>query len=162
MTATGAPDFDERFDDLARLAHRVAYRILGQRQEAEDVAQEALARAFVRWRRIGGHADAWVTRVATNLALGLLRRRRTQPLTEAEPGAVDAVASDRLELVQMIEGLPRRQREVVVLRYLADLSEADVAERLGVSRGSVKRHAHRATRALEPVMKERLAIEGEC
>ena len=55
---------------------------------------------------------------------------------------------DRLELVRLLRELPRRQRDVVVLRYVADLSEADVAAALGCSVGSVKRHAHRGLAAL--------------
>jgi len=160
--------FDNRFDELAILADRVAYRILGDRQEAEDVTQEVLAKAFVRWRRISSHAEAWVCRVAANQALGVVRRRRTairsneedvgRPLNAEGP---DLAAADRLELVVLLGRLPRRQREVLVLRYLADLSEADVADRLNISRGAVKRHAYRATRALRPQVSERLAFEGE-
>ncbi len=160
--------FDDRFQHLAVLADRVAYRILGDRQEAEDVTQEVLAKAFVRWHRISPHAEAWVCRVAANQALGVVRRRRTASRSTggdgrrpAPPEVLDPAAADRMELVALLRRLPRRQREVLVLRYLADLSEADVADRMGISRGSVKRHVHRATRALRPHLEDRLAIEGE-
>ena len=53
----GRPDFDRRFDDLAAIAYRVAFRVLGDRGDAEDVAQEALARAFARWRTVSSHAE---------------------------------------------------------------------------------------------------------
>ena len=147
-----ATTFDESFADLAAVAYRVAYRLLGNQTEAEDIAQEALARAFARWRRIHGHAAPWVAKVAANLALDLLRsrgRRHQVPLVEqaSAPGA-ERAAVDRLELARLLESLPRRQREVVVLRYLADRSEADTAEALGTSVGSVKRHAHRGLATL--------------
>ena len=144
--------FDEAFPDLAALGYRVAYRLLGDRAEAEDVTQEALARAYARWRRIHDHAAPWVARVAANLALDLLRAkgRRTQielPPDVASAGA-ERAALDRMELARLLESLPKRQREVVVMRYLADRSEADTAEALGTSVGSVKRHAHRGLATL--------------
>jgi len=147
--ATGS--YDLRFDDLAAIAYRVAYRLLGSRPDAEDVAQEALARALVRWRGIDDHAEPWVARVAANLALDVLRRRRRRPtvVDAAErPAPAGPSSIDRLELVRLLEELPRRQREVVVLRYLADLSEAATAEELGTSVGTVKQHAHRGLAAL--------------
>lgn len=147
-------DFDRRFDDLAAVAYRVAYRLTGSRRDAEDIAQEAMIRAYVRWRRVAGHADAWVARVAANLAIDGLRRRGRRPTvpddghgaaTAARPG-VDPI--DRLELLRLLDDLPRRQRDVVVLRYLADLTEAATAAELGTSVGSVKQHAHRGLTAL--------------
>lgn len=144
----GPDGFDERFGELAAIAHRVAYRILGDRADAEEVAQEALARAFARWRSVAGHAEPWVARVATNLAIGRWRKRRpTLSLVDAHGASVDdasALALERHGLVAALERLPRRQREVVVLRYLADLPEKAVAEQLGTTVGSVKQHAHRA------------------
>lgn len=154
--------FEEAFDDLAAVAYRVAYRLVGSRPVAEDVAQEALARAFARWRRIGGHAEPWVARVAANLALDHLRsaaHRRRSPLEVdlALPGGAgdaaaaartDATEVDRMELARLLASLPRRQREVIVLRYLGDRSEADTASALGTSVGTVKRHAHRGLATL--------------
>jgi RNA polymerase sigma-70 factor (sigma-E family) len=142
------PDFDDRFDDLAAIAFRVGYRLLGDRGEAEEVAQEALARAYARWRSVAGHAEPWVARVATNLAIGVWRKRRpTVPLDDlhADRAAGDPVATtlERYGLVQSLRRLPRRQREVVVLRYIADLPERRVAEVLRTSIGTVKSQSHR-------------------
>ena len=155
MTLSGS-DFDDRFDDLARLAYRVAYRLLGSRPDAEDVAQEALARAATRWRKIEPYADAWVTRVATNLALGQIRRRRPMPggpnPRSAHPGAgsgqVSADVEDRAALVGALLRLPRRQRQVLAMRYLGDLSEAQTAAALGCTVGTVKQHASRGLAAM--------------
>lgn len=144
--------FDDAFAELAAIGYRVAFRLLGDRSEAEDVAQEALARAYARWRGVHDHAAPWVARVAANLALDRLRssgRRRQVELTEAAgSGGGQRAAVDRLELARLLESLPRRQREVVVMRYLADRSEADTAHALGTSVGSVKRHAHRGLATL--------------
>lgn len=152
MTRSEAPpSFDQHFDDLAAVAYRVAFRLLGSRPDAEDVAQEALARAYARWRRVSDHAEPWVARVAGNLAIDALRRRSRRPTVPEgadRPSPPTASSIDRLELVRLLDGLPRRQREVVVLRYLADLSEADTARELGTSVGTVKQHAHRGLAAL--------------
>src|SRR5580698_4407624 len=79
------PDgFDLAFETLYRLAYRVAFRVLGDQGDSEDVAQETLARAVVRWSRLKDRPEGWVTRVASNLAIDRYRRRRRHvppPLT---------------------------------------------------------------------------------
>jgi RNA polymerase sigma factor (sigma-70 family) len=140
--------FEERFDELAGLAHRTAFRILGSRAEAEEVAQETMAKAYARWRRVRDHARPWVCRVAANEAIGVLRKRRSSPDLPQQAPAADDAALDRLDLQQALLTLPRRQREVLVLRYLLDLPERQVADELRISAGAVKTHAHRALGAL--------------
>jgi RNA polymerase sigma factor (sigma-70 family) len=143
----GAEGFDDAFPALFARAYRVAFRILGHSGEAEDVASEALARALKSWRRVGSlpHRDAWVLRVATNLAIDVTRRRRRWvdglALVDGVGEADDADL--RLALREVLRSLPRRQRDVLALRYLADLSEVEVAALLGISHGSVKRHVSR-------------------
>ena len=143
--------FEEQFDDLYARAYGVAFQLLGRRTEAEDVAQETLARCFVHWRRVRDYAEAWVVRVAGNLAIDAWRRSRKIG------GSVDDSTADvttpgpdpqRLDLHQALRQLSRRQREVLVLRFLADLPEADVAQALGCSVGSVKQHAARGLAAM--------------
>jgi len=138
--------FDDSFDDLYRIAYRVAYRILGDRSESEDVAQDTLSKAYARWWRLKGDAERWVSRVSANRAIDVWRRRRHQDL-DAEvldrAGRGEPVL-ERLALADALSRLSRRQREVVVLRYLAGYPEADVAEILDCSVGSVKTHASRA------------------
>jgi RNA polymerase sigma-70 factor (sigma-E family) len=137
--------FDDRFDELAAVAHRVAFRIVGQREDARDITQETLTRAYARWNRVQPHAAAWVGRVATNLALDHVRRhrRRSAMRRPDRPGGDPLPTAERADLVDALRALPRRQREVVVLRYLADLPQAEVAAALGCSAGTVKSHAHR-------------------
>ncbi|HEU5309123.1 MAG TPA: sigma-70 family RNA polymerase sigma factor [Acidimicrobiia bacterium] len=147
--------FEEAFEDLYLRAYGVAFQLLGRRSEAEDVAQETLARAFVRWRRIRSYAEAWVVRVAGNLAIDAWRRRQRVDTTgDAERRGATAPGPDgqRVDLHRALDALSRRQREVIVLRFLADLPEADVAKALGCSVGSVKQHASRGLATLRASM----------
>jgi RNA polymerase sigma factor (sigma-70 family) len=87
--------------------------------------------------------------VATNLSIDRHRRRRRLTALGSEPLAlVDVHQAERIDLARALRRLPRRQREVVVLRYLGDWSESDVAEALGISAGAVKSHAWRGLSAL--------------
>ena len=144
--------FEEQFDDLYARAYGVAFQLLGRRTEAEDVAQETLARCFVHWRRIRDYAEAWVVRVAGNLAIDTWRRgnRVSGSVDDSATADVTTPGPDpqRLDLHHALRRLSRRQREVLVLRFLADLPEADVAQALGCSVGSVKQHAARGLAAL--------------
>jgi RNA polymerase sigma-70 factor (sigma-E family) len=141
--------FEDAFPDLYRLAYRVSFRVLGDRGDAEDVAQEALARAHLRWIRLWDRPEGWVVTVATNLAIDRTRRRRrVVPLVNEPLALVDVYQAERIDLARALRRLPRRQREVVVLRYLADWSESDVAASLGISAGAVKSHASRGLAAL--------------
>jgi RNA polymerase sigma factor (sigma-70 family) len=148
--------FEEAFEDLYVRAYGVAYQLLGRRSEAEDVAQETLARAFVRWHKIGAYAEAWVVRVAGNLAIDAWRRLQrvdTDAATERYAASAPGPTGQRVDLHSALDGLSRRQREVLVLRFLADLPEADVARALGCSVGSVKQHASRGLAALRGAMR---------
>jgi RNA polymerase sigma-70 factor (sigma-E family) len=143
------PTFDDAFPALYRHAYRVAYRIRGSDSDAKDLAQDALVRAFSRWEKVGRYSDpsAWVARVVTNLAFDQWRRRRLLrrlPVARQE----ESVPHDHVELYLALDALPRRQRQVVVLRYLADQSEAATAQAMGCSVGAVKQHASRGLKAL--------------
>ena len=143
--------FDEAFDTLFTRAYRVARRILNDDAAAEDVAAEAVARAFAHWEKIAHEPwqEGWVVRVASNLALDSVRKRSRL----AHSGPVEVAVEDddvavRMALVEALSLLPRRQREVVVLRHLGGLSEVECAQALRVSPGSVKTHLSRGLAAL--------------
>jgi RNA polymerase sigma factor (sigma-70 family) len=142
--------FDEAFPTLYPLAHRAAYRIVGSRTDAEDIASDALARALVRWPRVRrlDHPEGWVVRIASNLAIDATRRRRVLPsaLDPIEDPA--EAAAVRVTLAIALGKLPRRQREVIALRYLAGMTEHEVAEAMGIADSSVKEHAKRAMASL--------------
>ena len=147
--------FDEAFPRLFSVAYRVAFRLLGDRSEAEDVAQEACARAYSRWARVADYAEPWCVRVAGNLALDVLRARTRAAKRsggEGEPAAAASVIDERVDLQRALAALPRRQREAVVLRYLGDQSEQQTATILGCSVGSVKTHASRGLARLREVI----------
>ena len=152
MRAMGNGDFREAFQGLLLLSYRVSLRILGDPGDSEDVAAEALARTLRSWHRVRrfGSPEAWVTRVTTNLAIDVLRRRRFADKASTLAPPVMAVDDPdvRVALRELLQTLPRRQCEVLALRYLADLSEAQVAAALGISLGSVKRHASRGVARL--------------
>lgn len=151
-------NFDAMFAELHRAAYRVAFQLLGDRTEAEDVASEALARTYVRWRTVEQYAAAWASRVAANLAIDRIRRAKHLSKHEVpdHPGSGDAFAADRLDLQNALRALPRRQRDVVTLRYVADQSEDSVAAALGISVGSVKTHASRGLAALRARLGDRV------
>ncbi|HEU5152186.1 MAG TPA: sigma-70 family RNA polymerase sigma factor [Iamia sp.] len=149
-------DFDLWFRATLPRVRRAARRIVGDGAEADDIAAEAFARALVRWSTVRDlpHRDAWVSRVATNLALDVVRSRSRrerilllQRAAETVGDGTDASA-ERMALALALGRLPRRQREVIALRYLVGLPEAEVAAVLGVSSNTVKTHLSRALSAL--------------
>jgi RNA polymerase sigma factor (sigma-70 family) len=156
---TGAAGFDEHFAALFRHAFTVAVRILDDRGDAEDVAIEATARAHLHWRRIGAAPYPWLTRVSANLAIDELRRRRRRPspgVAEASPGA-DTDVDQRVDLRRIIETLPRRQRQVLVMHYFDDLTQAAIAAGLQTTAGTVKQHHARGLAALRKKLGARRA-----
>lgn len=152
-------DFDAFFREIYPRACRAARRVSRDESAAEDAALEAMTRAFVRWPRLRSlpYRDAWVLRVAINEALGELRRaeRRSAPVRLVSSDGSDVledVITTRLALAAALRRLPRRQREAIELRYLADFSEDDTAAALGLSNGAVKSHLHRAAKSLRLVL----------
>ena len=144
-----ADGFEEAFDRLFPRAFRLARRIVGDPASAEDVAAESLARAYAQWPRVSSlpHCDGWVLRVAANLAIDHVRRHPPR-LEPTEAADAEELLTLRMALAAALVSLPRRQRQAVTLRYLAELSEAEVAVALGISSGSVKTHVHRGLTAL--------------
>jgi RNA polymerase sigma factor (sigma-70 family) len=142
--------FEEAFPELFRAAYRAAYRVTGDAAASEDAASEALVRAGLRWRRIGGRALPWIVRVATNLAIDQTRRHARERRMAARATTADGIESVQasVDLHRALKALPKRQREVVVLRYFGDLSEREIAAELGLAPGSVKSHASRGIAAL--------------
>lgn len=154
--------FEEAFDVLFARAFRVARRILGDEAGAEDVAAEAMARAYAHWGKIAQQPwrEGWVVRVASNLALDTVKRRSRDNGTILEVGVEDDDVAVRMALADALALLPRRQREVVVLRHLGGLSEAECAQALRVSTGTVKTHLHRGLAALRHRLEPVMDIEG--
>ena len=159
------PDEEERFADFVR-AHsatlfRTAYLMTGDYQRAEDVLQESLVRIYQRWPRVDQMAApvAYARKVVVNRAASWWGKKSSQELPSllrAEPawgGHLDEVAEHE-RVWQAVLGLPRRQRSVMVLRFYEDMSEAQIAETLGMATGTVKSHSHAAIRRLNEVLGE--------
>lgn len=156
-------DFERYFRSALPKAITAALRVCGERSSAEDAAVAALAKAHRRWARLSSQPwrEAWVLRVAVNEAIDALPRRLILPVAVDTLDHSDEVVL-RLTLRAALRSLPRRQREVIALRYLVGLSETDVARTLDISQGSVKTHLRRGLSVLRatvtpPIEEERLA-----
>jgi RNA polymerase sigma-70 factor (sigma-E family) len=154
-------------DDFAAYVHarqrafvRFAYLLTGDAHEAEDLVQSAFAKVYRRWDSIHGFPDAYVRRTIVNEHASWWRRtwRHREVvdsrLVEVLDPAAGEVAGRDAELWARVVGLPRQQRAVVVLRYYEDLTEAQTAEVLGCTVGTVKSHASRALGALRVTLQE--------
>ena len=147
---------------------RAAWLLTGSWSSAEDLLQTALTKVWQNWAKVT-RADepiAYVRRILVNTHLKLASRRWRSELPFAElpdrPTGDGTADSDlRGGLAKALAGLPPRQRAVVVLRYLCDLSEAQTAETLGCSTGTVKAHASRAMATLRtnPTLADLLDVE---
>jgi RNA polymerase sigma-70 factor (sigma-E family) len=135
---------------------RFANLLTGDLHRAEDLVQDALAKACLRWDRIGriGEPDLYLRRMLVNGSRSWWRRRTNRELPvegTTEWATVDDFASasaQRDEMWRLIMALPHRQRAVVVLRYYEDLDDASIAEILNCTPGTVRTHAMRALNVL--------------
>ncbi|ARP70956.1 SigE family RNA polymerase sigma factor [Streptomyces pluripotens] len=139
----------------------LAALLLDDTASCEDVVQEAFIRVHSARKRVRDPEKtlAYLRQTVVNLSRSALRRRilglkllaKPMPdMASAEEGAYDQL--ERRDLIQAMKGLQRRQREVLVLRYFADMTEAQVAEALGISLGSVKAYGSRGIAALRTAM----------
>jgi RNA polymerase sigma-70 factor (ECF subfamily) len=117
--------------------------ISGSPQEAQDAVQEAMCRAWLRWKTVGTYSDpeGWIRRVALNQSISQWRRlKRLLPLSESSdlPGPVADNSFGSTLLVESLAQLPKRQRTALVLHYVAELPIEQVAREMGVRPGTVK------------------------
>jgi RNA polymerase sigma-70 factor (sigma-E family) len=140
----------------------IAVAVSGSRHEAEDLVQTALTNTYGRWHKVReGEALAYLRRCIANAHVSRWRRHRGAELivgelpdataTDRGVGAID----DRQLLVPLLRELPHRQRAVLVLRYLCDLADDDVAATLGTSAGTVRSQAARGLASLRRRVRER-------
>jgi len=148
VTAPATTEFESFVAARSGALFGTAVLLTGDRHTAEDLLQTALAKSWLSWRRITGDPEAYVRRVLVNTYISMWRRRwNGETPTEALPETASADGTDpasRQDLVAALHRLPKRQRAVLVLRYLEDLAEREVAELLGCSVGTVKSQASRA------------------
>lgn len=145
-------DFDDYLVARRSALLRTTYAITGDLNDAEDILQTVLAKAYLAWDRIDD-PDAYCRRAIVNTHHSLWRRafKRRETTMEWTPERTtedrydDGTATD---LWRFVQTLPRRQREVVVLRFYEDLTETEVADVLGISVGTVKSQGSRALASL--------------
>jgi RNA polymerase sigma-70 factor (ECF subfamily) len=182
--AEGARDrvrFEEEALELSDQVYRVARRLVGSREEAEDLMQETYARAFRSWRQYtpGTNLRAWLLRILTNLNIDRGRRKQRapemQPLEEGdyflynrlesvdgngpsdEERVIERLSQD--DVVDALSDVPHDFRDVLVLVDIGDFSYADAAQILDVPIGTVMSRLHRARRILKKNLAEH-AVEG--
>lgn len=144
---------------LRRVAVLEAAHVLGRGPSAEDAAQEALLRA---WRRRAGcrtpdDPGPWMRAIARREALRLAGRRTDLADTLPDAGAVDPDPTLAIDVLRAVAQLDPAQAQVVALRYWRDLTQAEVAQRLGIPSGTARIRLHRARARL----RERLAGYGD-
>ena len=174
--------FEEEALELSDQVYRVARRLAGSREEAEDLVQQTYERAFRSWRQYtpGTNLRAWLLRILTNLNIDRGRRQQRapemQPLEEgdyflynrleAADGAGAPSDQDRVierlsqdDVVEALADVPHDFRDVLVLVDIGDFSYADAAQILDVPIGTVMSRLHRARRILKTNLAEH-AVEG--
>ena len=159
-------EFEARLADSSSLAYRVAYSVLRQRQDAEDVAQEAFAKAYRSFRHLRDRDRfrAWLVRMTWRLALDRRRSDRRRQSREARESAgataltrhleEDVIATERsARLWQAIDQLPEKLRVVVVLAAIEGHGVREVAALVRVPEGTVKSRLFEARRKLQELLR---------
>jgi RNA polymerase sigma-70 factor (ECF subfamily) len=164
--------FEEEALELSDQVYRVARRLVGSREEAEDLMQEAYARAFRSWRQYqpGTNLRAWLLRILTNINIDRGRRQQRTPQTTSIDEAGDYFLYNKLEstvpeenpdeervierlsqdsVVDALSEVPHDFRDVVVLVDIGDFSYADAAQILDIPVGTVMSRLHRGRRILK-------------
>ena len=139
---------------------RLAVLLVGDMATAEEVVQDSFIAVHANWRRLRDidKAAAYLRQCVLNRSRSVLRHRKVVdrnvlgqlPVPSAEEGAI--ALFERSAVVAALHRLPLRQRQALVLRYYAELSESQIASAMGISRGAVKSHISRAMGALREVL----------
>ncbi|HEY6278899.1 MAG TPA: sigma factor-like helix-turn-helix DNA-binding protein [Streptosporangiaceae bacterium] len=158
-------DFAEFYQTSVDGCLRAVLVTVGQRDTAQDLVDEAFARAFASWRTVSRHPApaAWVVRTALNANISWWRRRRREvpvpdPGLMADPSTGDGSAGGPVDpqIMAALMRLPARQRQVIALRLFLDLDTIRTAELLGIAPSTVKAHLARALASLrEDLVSER-------
>ncbi len=155
MSAADA-DFDRFYRGSYRKVYASALTMTTEPESARDAAQEAFVRAYARWKRLRSEswAEGWVLTTAMNLA----RRHRRSALRErlglrsGRAFSERGLTTDRMEVLESLRRLPKRQRQAIVLFYIGDLPVSAVARVMELSEGAVKSHLSQARQTLRREM----------
>ena len=151
-------DFDAFYQASARRVVLYLYAVCGDLGDAQDIAQEAYARAWQHWSRMSALDDpeGWVRTVGWRLAANRWRGLRRRWAAQARMGSPDVVTAspspDRVAVVAALQQLPAAQRQAVALHYLLDMSVNDIALSVGAPAGTVKARLSRARAALADLL----------
>ena len=150
--------FDDFVAARSRALLRTAYLLTHDHALAEDLLQTSLTKAWFAWRRIEGDPEPYVRKILVNTYASWWRRKWTgeHPTDDLPEHAAAEPGAEATDLWQAMVRLPRRQRAVVVLRYFEDLTEAQTADLLGCSVGTVKSQCSKALAKLriDPALAE--------
>jgi RNA polymerase sigma-70 factor (ECF subfamily) len=160
MTGSDSADFDAFYGATVRRVVLYLYVVCSDRSDAQDIAQEAFARAWQHWPKVSRYDDpeAWVRTVAWRLMAnrwrGLRRRLTAQGRLGPPGGATAGPSPDRVAVVDALQRLPKPQRQVIALYYLLDMPVADIAASIGAPVGTVKARLSRARTTLAGLLGE--------
>ncbi|GAA1988826.1 hypothetical protein GCM10009838_59560 [Catenulispora subtropica] len=138
------------------------YVVLGSVAEAEDAAQEAYTRAWLRWSKVRAYDDpeAWVRTVGFRVALNSWRKTKNRLVAHRASGQgaaythVPALSPDRLAVVEALRRIPAEQRRALVLHHMQGLTVTEIAHEIGAPEGTVKARLARGRKALAPYVSE--------
>jgi RNA polymerase sigma-70 factor (ECF subfamily) len=163
VTAGLEQGFEDIFREHYQTAYRTAYGVLGNAQDAEDVAQTIFLRLVHRHssREVRKNPGAYLYRAAVNESLTLIRKRKRDILTgdverfEAPPPVAVAESAEEIHkrLYEAVAGLSRGAAELLLLRYVHDKSDAAIAKLLGTSRGTIAVSLYRSRARLRKLMR---------
>lgn len=156
MGQTKDADFNEYFTARVQRFRRLAFGMCGDWHGAEDLVQATFIQLYRHWRRVRPDTvDAYARRILLNAFLTGRRKRGKELVTSSPPEQAAPPGHDsheRIDLERVLNDLTPRQRAMVVLRFLEDLSVAEVASLLGVAEGTVKSQTARGVEALRAVL----------
>jgi len=153
------PDVERWYRDYRVELTRLAYLAIGDNEAAQDAVQEAFVSLHLRAERVREPKISLRAAVLNQCRTTIRRAQVRRRLAAAAPAAAgdtlgDTMRLERPAVLEAIRQLPRRQRDVVLLRFYLDMSEAEIAATLRVRPGTVKTSSHRALRALTPLLED--------
>ncbi len=153
-------DFTEFYLARRTTLRRTAYLIVRDWHTAEDLVQQAMVKVYAAWPRVRRHsAEAFARKVVVNECLSQLRRRRDVPVEHLPDRAVTSDDASPLDVGAALDLLAPRQRAIIALRFVDDLSVADVAQALAITEGTVKSQTAKALATLRTHLPSLVLIE---
>src|SRR5262245_31755588 len=153
-------EFERLFREHSAMVYRTAYGVTGSREDAQDILQTVFLKSLRRDRELQHSPKAYFYRAAVNLSLDTLKARKRRPFvsdidyTQIAAPMVDAVAEDHSRLYEAVASLSAASREIVILRYIHEYSDAEIATMLGRSRVSVAVSLFRSRARLKKLLEK--------